>query len=106
MGVLSWEEINLYLAFALFAINILDDALAVLYVRRTAEGKALQAALISGALTMIVAFSVVSYVEDRRYLVPIVLGSVLGSYLGVRWDKAYRRKKYGRKKEKQAKEGT
>ena len=91
---------EIWVAILLFFLNVGDDALAVLYIRRTAEGKAIQASLISVALTLIVAFSVVQYITNYLYLIPIAGGSGLGSYLAVKWDKAYRRKKYGKRKPK------
>ena len=74
---------NLKWSLLLFGLNILDDSLAALYVRMIAQGEALWAALLSGALCLLVAVSVKSYVHDRRYLLPIVLGSMIGCWLGV-----------------------
>src|SRR3990167_333847 len=89
-----------WLAVLLFLTNVVDDVLAVLFVRRTSTGEAVQASLISGLLTILIAFSVVNYVQNKLYLIPIVSGSMVGCYFAVRLDKAYRRKKYGRKKKK------
>lgn len=88
------------IAILLFASNIADDALAVLFVRRTAAGKASQAAVISGALTLLIAFSVVNYVENKWYLIPIILGSMVGCWVAVTWDRAYRRKTNAKKRKK------
>lgn len=87
-----------WLAVLLFFSNIADDVLAVLFVRRTAAGNAVQASLISGLLTILIAFSVVNYVENKLYLIPIVVGSMVGCYVAVRLDKLYRRKKNKKKK--------
>ena len=87
-----------WLATLLFFLNIVDDILAVLFVRRTAAGNAVQAALISGLLTVLIAFSVVNYVQNNLYLIPIVGGSMVGCYVAVRLDKLYRRKKNKKKK--------
>ena len=87
-----------WLAMLLFFTNIVDDVLAVLFVRRTAAGNAVQAALISGLLTVLIAFSVVNYVQNKLYLIPIVVGSMVGCYVAVRLDKLYRRKKNKKKK--------
>ena len=92
------------IAILVFASNVADDALAVLFVRRCAAGKALQASLISGALTLLVAFSVVNYVENKWYLVPILLGSMVGCWVAVTWDRAYRKKSNAKKRKKVADE--
>ena len=65
----------------LFLLNITDDSLAALYVRRVSSGEALQAGVISILLTIVIAYSVINYVRDWRYLIPIALGSGLGTYL-------------------------
>lgn len=84
---------DIWISLLLFFTNIFDDALAVLFVRRAAQGKAGQVAIISGTLTFLIAFSVTKYMEDTRYLIPIILGSMLGSYGAVKFDRFNRRKK-------------
>jgi hypothetical protein len=78
---------DLWIAVILFLVNIGDDILAVLFIRRTTQGKALQACFLSMLLTIIVAFSVINYVHYYWYLLPVCLGSGLGTYLGVKYDK-------------------
>jgi len=77
-------------ACLLFCSNIFDDILAVLYIRRVAEGKYWQAGLLSMALVLVVALSVVSYVEDKGYLIPVALGSGAGAVIGTWWDRRRR----------------
>jgi len=78
---MSWWMILL-----LFGLNILDDGLAVLWVRRTAQGKAMQAALLSGLLTLVISFSVIQYIQNSFYLAPIILGSMVGTFLTIKFD--------------------
>jgi len=75
-----------WIALLIFVANIMDDILCVLYIRRSASGDAISAAILSGVLTAIVAFSVVSYVKNKKYLIPAVLGSMLGTYLAILFD--------------------
>ncbi len=70
----------------LFLLNVSDDALATLYIRRVAAGEALQAGVISILLTVAVAYSVINYVKNWRYLIPIALGSGLGTFIAVLLD--------------------
>ncbi len=78
---------NFWIALLIFVANIADDILCVLYIRRSASGDAISAAILSGILTAIVAFSVVSYVKNKKYLIPAILGSMIGTYLAILWDK-------------------
>lgn len=74
------------LAMILFLLNIFDDSLAALYIRRVSSGEALQAGVISILLTVVIAYSVINYVKDWRYLIPIALGSGIGTYITVTLD--------------------
>lgn len=75
---------NFWLALAIFLCSIGDDVLCVLYYRRVnVANKILQAGLLSGALTTMVCFSVVFYTSDWRYIIPNVLGSIIGTPLAI-----------------------
>jgi len=77
---------KLWIALLIFVANIADDILCVLYIRRSASGDAVSAAILSGVLTAIVAFNVINYVRNKKYLIPAVLGSILGTYLAIMFD--------------------
>jgi membrane protein YqaA with SNARE-associated domain len=95
---------NWKIAILLFCLNIFDDILCVFFTRRTVAGKALQAAVLSGVLTFVVSISVVSYVENRWYLIPIIIGSSIGTFVAIKLDKHLKKKKRAKKiKKKEAK---
>ena len=77
---------KLWIVLAVFVANIADDILCVLYIRRSASGDAISAAILSGILTAIVAFNVINYVRNKKYLIPAILGSMLGTYLAILFD--------------------
>lgn len=70
----------------LFLANILNSIVYALYIRRAAQGNALEAALYDGALMIIVGLSVLAYTRKPWYLVPIVAGAMLGTYIGIAFD--------------------
>ncbi len=86
------------IALLLFFSNILDDILCVLYTRRIVAGKSIQAAVLTGFLTVIVAFSVINYVENKWYLIPTVCGSMIGTFYAIKIDKYLKKKKRKKKK--------
>jgi hypothetical protein len=69
-----------------FFANVVNDILIAFYIRRTAEGKAIQASILSGIIMMIVAISVVHYVENHWYLIPVALGCFIGTYIAIKFD--------------------
>jgi hypothetical protein len=73
-------------AILLFFANILYSVVYVHYVRRIAQGNALEATLYDGALMLIIGFSVLSYTKRPIFLIPIVLGAMLGTYIGITYD--------------------
>ncbi len=70
-----------------FAVAFCVDVAFTFYVRRTAEGKAGQAAAWSGMIAAMNALNVVAYVQDFRLVVPVILGYIAGTYVAVRYDK-------------------
>lgn len=80
------QNLNIPWAIGLFILNICDDWLAALYVRRVAQGDAFWATILSGSLTLLVFISVKAAIKNWRYLAPIVIGSMLGCYLAIRFD--------------------
>lgn len=77
---------KLWLITLIFFSNILDDVLVVLYIRRCASGKYVSASVLSGLITGVVAFSVILYTDNHWYLIPTIIGSVIGTYIAVKFD--------------------
>ncbi len=77
---------NLWLAFLIFFLSIIDDIGAVLYVRRIVRGSRVSACLISGALTALISFEVLIYVSDPLYVIFNSAGSVAGTILALWMD--------------------
>ena len=63
------------------------DVLFAIYVRRTSQGMAFQAAFFGALIAAVAAFVVVSYVANHWLIIPAVIGSFLGTYLIVKFDK-------------------
>ena len=76
----------LFRCVIVFALATASDICFTLYIRRSGEGRALAAAIWSGLIAAFGAFNVVSYIEDRRLLAPVIAGYFLGTYLAVRHD--------------------
>lgn len=81
------------IAVLVFFLNVLDDILCVFYTRRIVAGKAIQSGVLSGILTAVVAISVINYVDNKWYLAPIIAGSMIGSYVAIKLDKYWKRRK-------------
>lgn len=54
------------------------------YIKASAEGKALRAALADCAIIGLGMFAVIGYTEDHRLALPILLAAFMGTYYAVR----------------------
>jgi hypothetical protein len=70
-------------AIFVFVLSVIDDLLAVIYIRRVATGKRISAALMSGALTGLISAEVLIYVSEWLLIIPNALGSVAGTWLAL-----------------------
>jgi presenilin-like A22 family membrane protease len=70
----------------LFIANLANSVAYALYIRRAAQGNALEATIYDGILMTIIGLSILAYTKKPWFLVPIVLGAMLGTYIGVALD--------------------
>ena len=85
------KEFSWWYAFLILLFYILIDVLYVVYTLTVVKNKALASATCAGVMALIVSIGVVSYTHHNAYIVPVVLGSFIGTYLAVklnkRWEK-------------------
>jgi hypothetical protein len=76
-----------FIVVAVFVATMCIDALYALYTIRLVEKKALQAATFGSLIHILTAFTVISYTQNYWYLVPLVIGSFLGTYFVAKLNK-------------------
>jgi hypothetical protein len=74
---------NPWLAILVFLLSVADDCLIVFYFRKVVAGRRISAALLSGALTTLISLEVFIYVSNWIYLIPNILGSIVGTWLAL-----------------------
>ena len=73
-----------WVALLVFITSILDDILYVFFVNQIFKRRKWRAALLSGVLTGLVSFEgFMQYTELRIYVVPNIIGSVVGCMLAM-----------------------
>lgn len=80
------KNFSILRAVMVFLLTIIVDIFWGFYIRRTGQGKAIQAAIFGSAITFFGAFIVINYVKNMLYLIAAVLGSFVGTWLTVRYD--------------------
>jgi len=80
------EGLNLFKFLLVFIATGVGDMFWTFYIRRTGEGKALQASLFSAIIMITGGIVIITYVENKWYLVPAALGALAGTYFTVKRD--------------------
>jgi hypothetical protein len=78
--------LNLFKFILVFIATGVGDMFWTFYIRRTSEGRALQASLFSAAIMIAGGIVIITYVENKWYLIPATLGAFVGTYLTVKKD--------------------
>jgi hypothetical protein len=82
----EYEGFSWLIACSICFAYIITDALYAYYTLAVAEHKALRAANTGALLHFLIALGVLSYVENYLYIIPIAIGSWVGTYLLVNKD--------------------
>lgn len=78
-------EFDWFRASLLFVVYLATDYLFAYYTKRVVEGKAYLAAHAGTIIVFLAAFGVISYTENPWYILPIAMGSWVGTFLSVKY---------------------
>jgi hypothetical protein len=81
------HEFNYFLAMCVFAAYVLVDGLYAYYTLAVVKRSAVSAATTGAAMHFLLALGVISYIKNYWYIIPLALGSWLGTYLVVKYVK-------------------
>ncbi|NDD99235.1 hypothetical protein EB008_02940 [bacterium] len=81
------EEFNITTAVIIFVTYILIDILYAAYIIFVANGRAFLSALVSSGIYGLIAFGVVTFSRNFLYLIPLVAGAFIGTYVVVKFQK-------------------
>ena len=74
---------SLFIFLLVFIATLITDALWALYLIKVNEKEPLLAASYGSLIHILTAFTVISYTQNYFYLIPLVIGSFIGTYLVV-----------------------
>ncbi len=87
MDIMShWQSFNLQIALVVFFAYLLIDAMYAYYTLAVTKKKPVTSASIGALMHFLIAFGILNYIQNYLYVVPLVLGSWLGTYLVVKYD--------------------
>jgi len=79
-----WNNFDLATALLILVGYIVVDAMYAYYTLAIQELRPIRAANVGSLMHIILAFGVLSYVGNVLYVIPIVVGSWIGTYLVVK----------------------
>lgn len=81
-----WQGFRYEVAGLIFIAYFLIDAMYAYYTLAVVGKKPFIAASVGATMHLLIAFGILSYVQNYLYLIPIVLGSWLGTFYVVNRD--------------------
>jgi uncharacterized membrane protein YfcA len=80
----AFINFNFNIAIIIFIAYVLVDGMYAYYTIQVTKKKPISAATIGALMHFLLAFGVLNYVQNFLYLIPLALGSWIGTYLVVR----------------------
>jgi hypothetical protein len=82
----AWANFDIWVAVSLLAAYFVLDGMYAAYTIKVTEKRPATAATIGALMHFIIAFGVLSYVQNFLYVVPIAIGSWFGTYTMVHYE--------------------
>ena len=81
------HDFNPFLALGVFVAYVLVDGLYAYYTLAVVSRSAVSAATTGAAMHFLLALGVISYIKNYWYILPLALGSWLGTFIVVKYAK-------------------
>ena len=81
-----WQQFDVKVALIVFVAYLLVDAMYAYYTIVVTKKKPFAAASVGALMHFLIAFGVLNYVQNYLYIIPLALGSFIGTYLMVRYE--------------------
>lgn len=81
-----WNDFDFVLAISIFVAYLIVDALYAQYTLHVTNYRAFRAATTGALVHFILAFGVLNYVNNYLYVIPLALGSWIGTYSIIRYE--------------------
>ncbi len=85
---IDFNNLDISVVILVFFSYILIDGLYAYYTLAVVDKKPIKSAFVGSFMHFIIAFGVINYVKNYLYVIPLALGSFVGTYFVVKY---YRR---------------
>ena len=83
----AWSDFDIRIGLLIFVAYIIIDALFVSYTYLVVKKAPAKAATVGAGMYFLMAFGIINYVNNFLYVIPLVIGSWIGTYLVVKYEK-------------------
>ena len=83
----QWQEFDFFTGLLVFVVYIVFDGMYAYYTIAVTEKNPFKAATTGSVMHFLLAVGVLSYVQNYLYIVPLALGSWIGTYFVVKRSK-------------------
>jgi hypothetical protein len=80
----AWQTFSFQTAIIVFFAYILVDGMYAYYTVEITKRKPYSSATVGSAIHIVVAFGVLNYVQNFLYIIPLVIGSWIGTFIMVK----------------------
>lgn len=81
-----WQSFDFKIASVVFIAYLLVDAMYAYYTISVTKKKPITSASVGATMHFLIAFGVLNYVQNYLYVIPLAIGSWIGTYFVVRYD--------------------
>lgn len=81
-----WQSFDFNIAMVVFLAYLLVDAMYAYYTLAVTKKKPFTSATVGSLMHFFIAFGVLNYVQNYLYIVPLALGSWIGTYVIVKYE--------------------
>lgn len=82
-----WQTFDIKIALIVLVVYVLIDGMYALYTQSITKKKPVTAASVGALMHFLIAFGVLNYVQNFLYVIPLAIGSWVGTYFVVARDK-------------------
>jgi len=83
----AWSNFNIEIALGIFVAYIVVDGMYAYYTLQVTKKKPFSSATTGALMHFILALGVLGYVQNYLYLIPLAMGSWVGTFLIVKREK-------------------
>lgn len=84
--IMSWQSLDARIVLVVFCAYLVIDAMYAYYTLSVIRKRPATSATIGALMHFLMAFGVLNYVQNYLYVVPLALGSWVGTYIVVKYD--------------------